>query len=75
MRERVEQGAMETKVVTPEEIVFYKCCLPSSILAGRRILTQMFFNLLTNVVTHCYVLSVTSVTVYVTYVANTDKGQ
>ncbi len=40
-----ERGAwsFETKVITLEKIVSYKCCLPSSNISVKRILTQLFF--------------------------------
>ncbi len=50
MREKGELGAVETKVITPEKVVPYKCCLPSSNISLKT-------SFLTNLVTHFQLLS------------------
>ncbi len=44
------------RVITPGKIVPYKCCLPSTNISVKKILTQKLF--LNNIVTHFQVLSV-----------------
>ncbi len=56
-RERLGPGTTEIKVITPEKIVPYKCCLPSSDISMKRDFDTDVP--LTNAVTHFQLLFVT----------------
>ncbi len=82
-RERGEPGAGETKVITPGKIVPFKCCLPGPNISMKKDFdTDVFCKLMSHIFSYVnkqYLMDNAILRkmggVYVTYMANVDKGQ